>query len=176
MDDYNSISGSIVDLFWADGVERHCLIMWAFWLSDQEEADKLCCSQSQCCKVCVCPKDRLHEPFTKFARRSAKEEEKKVRDAFKGIFPGQRGVLDRHPPLFKLGTCPSSGRPRWMPTKHCSNAIYEKVRKQLGLHLVENGLWRANYFDHLHQVLPFSGILFEHNMYLVCMNYDISLH
>ena len=150
MDDYNKISLSPMDLRFPDGVERYAYLMWAAWIADQQEMDRICCETSQKCKQCVAPKNRLHEPHTVFARRRAKDVERAVRDAaFNGIVPGQAPG----PPLFKLGTDPKSKRPRWFPTPACTVARYEATRKALGgVHLVENGLWRTKHFDYLMQV------------------------
>ena len=81
MDDYNKISLSPMDLRFPDGVERYAYLMWAGWIADQQEMDRICCETSQKCKQCVAPKNRLHEPHTVFARRRAKDVERAVRDA-----------------------------------------------------------------------------------------------
>ena len=150
MDDYNAISQSPLNLRFPDGLERYSYIMWAGWISDQQELDRICCESSQTCKQCAAPKNRLHEPHTVFARRRAKDVEKAVRDAaFNGIVPGQAPG----PPLFKLATDSKSKLPRWFPTPARTPARYKATRKALGgVHLVENGLWRARHYDYLMQV------------------------
>jgi hypothetical protein len=159
MDDYNEISRSTLVLRFPDGIQRESYIMWAGWIADQQEMDRICCETSQKCKQCVAPKNRLHEPHTVFARRNAKDVERAVRDAaLNGKLPG----LAPGPPLFKLGTDPRSKRPRWIPTPACTTKRYEDARTALGgVHLIENGLWRARHFDYLMQVysLFVSGLL-----------------
>ena len=159
MDDYNAISLSPMDIRFPYGIQRFGYIMWAAWIADQQESDRLCCESSQKCKQCVAPKNRLHEPHTVFARRTAKDVERAVRDAaFNGRVPGQAPG----PPLFTLGTDPKSKRPRWFPTPACTTKRYEDTRKALGgVHLVENGLWRTRHFDYLAQVYSlFASSLF----------------
>ena len=153
MDDYNEISLTTMDLRFPDGIIRSCYLMWAAWIADQQEMDKLCCETSQKCKQCVAPKNRLHEPHTVFDRRKAKDVERAVRNAaFNGRLPGQ-APGHAGPPLFKLGTDPKSKRLRWLPTPECNRKKYEDARTALGgVHLIENGLWRPRHYDYLMQV------------------------
>ena len=152
MDDYNEISKSTIHVRYPDGIWRESYLMWGAWIADQQEFDKLCCETSQRCKQCDAPKNRLHEPHTVFAPRKAKDVERAVRNAaFAGRLPGQPGQAG--PPLFTIGTDPKSKRPRWFPTPACTKKVYEDTRQALGgVHLVENGLWRARHFDYLMQV------------------------
>ena len=154
MDDYNAISLSPMDLRFPDGISRLAYVMWAAWIADQQEMDRICCETSQRCKQCVAPKNRLHEPHTVFARRKAKDVERAVRDAaFNGRLPGHAPGQAAGPPLFTLGTDPKSKRPRWLPTPACSTKRYEDAKTALGgVHLIENGLWRARHYDYLMQV------------------------
>ena len=167
MDDYNKISLSPMDLRFPDGLERYSYIMWAGWIADHQEMDRICCETSQKCKQCVAPKNRLHEPHTMFSQRRAKDVERAVHDAaFNWIVPGQAPG----PPLFKLGTDPKSKRPRWFPTLACTQTRYEATRKALGgVHLVENGLWCARHFDYLMQVYS----LFASCLQWVCTFYAL---
>jgi hypothetical protein len=71
MDDYNDISRCPLVLPFPDGIERYAYIMWAGWIADQQEMDRICCESSQKCKQCVAPKNRLHEAHTVFASRDA---------------------------------------------------------------------------------------------------------
>ena len=162
MDEGRSITERPIWLRWPDGIWRLCYLMWAAYIADQQEMDKVCCETSQKCKQCTAPKDRLHEAFTRFPRRSGKDVERAVRDAFAGkVQGGSQGRQRRlgsavaaSMPLFKLGTDPSSRRPRYFPTAACTTAVYERTRKALGgIHLVENALWRNRHFDHLMQAL-----------------------
>jgi len=163
MDDYNAISETTLTLRFPDGVDREAYLMWSAWIADQQEYDKLCCETSQRCKQCDAPKNRLHEPHTVFPPRQAKQVKRAVCDAaFAGLLPGQAKA---GPPLFTIGTDPKSKRPRWFPTLACTKKVYEDVRKALGgVHLVENGLWRARHYDYLVQVYS----LFAHGLVLVC--------
>jgi hypothetical protein len=153
MDDYNEISKSTIHVRYPDGIWRESYLMWGAWIADQQEYDKLCCETSQRCKQCDAPKNRLHEPHTVFAPRKAKDVERAVRNAaFAGRLPGQ-APGQAGPPLFTIGTDPKSKRPRWFPTPACTKKVYEDTRQALGgVHLVENGLWRARHFDYLMQV------------------------
>jgi hypothetical protein len=158
MDDYNEIGKTPIWLRFPDGISRLAYIMMAGWIADQQEQDKMCAETSQRCKQCVCPKDRLHEAHTKWARRKGREVERAVRRAaFEGRLPGERG-LPSMPVLFKQEVDKRSKRPRWMPTAAClqnegRNGLYEKTRQALGgVHLVENALWRARHYDYLMQV------------------------
>jgi hypothetical protein len=150
MDDYNDISRCPLVLPFPDGIERYAYIMWAGWIADQQEMDRICCESSQKCKQCVAPKNRLHEAHTVFASRDAQDVKSAVLDAaFKGIVPGRAPG----PPLFTLGTDQKSKRPRWLPTPACTPARYEEAKTALGgVHLVENALWRARHFNYLAQV------------------------
>ena len=167
MDDYNAISESTIQLRFPDGIWREAYVMWAAFLADQQEFDKLCCETSQRCKQCEAPKHRLHEPHTVFAPRKAKNVERAVRNAaFAGRLPGQ-AQGQAGPPLFTVGTDPKSKRPRWFPTPACTKKVYEDTRKALGgVHLVENGLWRARHFkfDYLMQVCSW----FAPGLFWVC--------
>ena len=152
MDDYNDISRCPLDLRFPDGIQRLAYIMWAGWIADQQELDRICCESSQKCKQCVAPKNRLHEAHTVFASRDAQDVKSAVLDAaFKGIVPGRPG---RAPgPLFTLGTDQKSKRPRWLPTPACNPARYEEAKAALGgVHLVENALWRTRHYNYLAQV------------------------
>ena len=159
MDEGRDITERAMMMRWPDGVWRLTYIMWAAYLADQQEMDKVCCESSQKCKQCVAPKNRLHEAFTVWARRKGKDVEKAVRDAFAGKVPGGLGPRGRrgqqllaatHRPLFTLGTDARSKRPRWLPTAACTTAAYERTRTALGgIHLVENGLWRNRHYDYL---------------------------
>ena len=164
MDEGRDITERAMMMRWPDGVERLTYLIWAAYLADQQEMDKVCCETSQRCKQCAAPKDRLHEAFTVWPRRKGKDVEKAVRDAFAGKVPcglgprGRRGqqllVNATHRPLFTLGTDANSKRPRWLPTAACTNAAYERTRTALGgVHLVENALWRNRHYDHLMQAL-----------------------
>jgi hypothetical protein len=89
MDDYNAISLSPMDICFPYGIQRFGYIMWSAWIAEQQESGRLCCESSQKCKQCVAPKNLLHEPHTVFARRTAKDVERAVRDAaFNGRVPG----------------------------------------------------------------------------------------
>jgi len=162
MDEGRDITERPIMMRWPDGVERLTYLMWAAYLADQQEMDKVCCESSQKCKQCVAPKNRLHEAFTVWPRRKGRDVEKAVRDAFAGKVPGglgprgQRGqvLAATHRPLFTLGTDARSKRPRWLPTAACTTAAYERTRTALGgIHLVENALWRNRHYDHLMQAL-----------------------
>ena len=77
-------------LQWADGLWRRSWIVLAGLLSDQPEADTFCCDGSQSCKVCTCPKSRLHEPV-EFPLKSAERVRRQVYRAADCIMmiPGQ---------------------------------------------------------------------------------------
>ena len=152
IDDYNDLSSSTLLMRCADGVERWVYTMLAGWITDQQEMDRICADTSLRCKQCVAPKNQLHDPHTVWERRKGKDVEMAVRKAFAGRFPGEKGLIARLP-LFKLGIDPKSKRPRWLPTKDCTLKVYKEARQALGgVHLVENGLWRARHYDYLMQV------------------------
>ena len=62
LEGWNALTADVKVLQWADGLWRRSWIVLAGLLSDQPEADTFCCDGSQSCKVCTCPKSRLHEP------------------------------------------------------------------------------------------------------------------
>ena len=153
VEDLNAISNSTVMLRYPDGIVRESYIMLAGSIQDQQELDKLCCEGSQLCKQCSCPKDRLHEAYARFPPRHSKDVEKAVRNAaLHGRLPGDRG-LPSLSPLFTLGTDPKSKRPRWFPTRACTQKVYAEIRKKLGgVHLVKNAFWGARHYNYLAQV------------------------
>ena len=69
--------------------------------------------------------------------------------ALKGILPN---TAVRCPVLFTEQVDRRLGCVRWVPTRHCTPALYEKVRRQLGgIHLVNNSQWGLLYYDYLVQ-------------------------
>ncbi len=89
IEDLNAISYSTVMLRYPDGLERESYIMLAGTIQDQVEMDKLCCKGPQLCKQCSCPKDLLHEAYTRFPPRDPAAVEKAVCNAaLHGLLPG----------------------------------------------------------------------------------------
>ena len=104
---------------WADGLFRRTCIMICAFFTDQPEADTYCCDTSSSCKLCTCPKHRLHEPV-EHPPRNAHTVQAKVHRVADGTHTGKA--------LFKRrGTV-------WTPTAHCSKAAYERERKLLNGH------------------------------------------
>jgi hypothetical protein len=145
----NLISAKVRPMKWADQKIRETLVMMAATVADQPQHDLSCAETSQSCKQCSCPKNLLHDPPPDLPPRRGSEVRNMVRNAaLKGILPN---TAVRCPVLF-TEQVDKVGCVRWVPTKACSPALYEKVRSQLGgIHLVNNSQWELLHYDYLVQ-------------------------
>jgi hypothetical protein len=62
LEGWNVLSVGNKILQWADGKWRRTRLLITGFFMDQPEADTYCCDSAQSCKLCHCPKHRLHEP------------------------------------------------------------------------------------------------------------------
>jgi len=137
MEGWNAITEKVKVLLWGDGVWRKTKISLAALLCDQPEADAFCCSGSQTCKVCECPKDRLSD-IAEFPLNDAAKTRRAVLRAADGHLTGGARLFqrDRRTDI------------AWKPTSGCKVNVYERTRKQLrGTHIMENAFWRIALFD-----------------------------
>jgi len=154
LEGWNALTADVKVLQWADGLWRRSWIVLAGLLSDQPEADTFCCDGSQSCKVCTCPKSRLHEPV-EFPLKSAERVRRQVYRAADGMMmiPGQAKAA-------KLFERDRRSDVKWKPTRHCTKAGYERARKALrGTHLMENAFWGKTGFDVQLQVMSSTKLL-----------------
>ena len=144
LEGWNAITANVKILEWADGVWRRSLIVLGGLLSDQPEADAFCCDGSQTCKVCKCPKAALCDHTRSFPLKNADMVHNVVCGAAKGRFP------DSGPKLFDR----DHRNPMvWKPTRDCTKARYERVRKAIGgTHIMPNAFWGITLFDVQRQV------------------------
>jgi hypothetical protein len=128
LEGWNVLSMGNKILQWADGTWRRTRLLITAFFMDQPEADTYCCDTAQSCKLCHCPKHRLHEPV---------EHPPKHADAIKAkverIADGYNISAKR---LFRRrGTT-------WTPTDDCKPTLYEKCREATGgVHIMPNALW-----------------------------------
>jgi hypothetical protein len=144
LDGWNAFTANVKSLEWADGVWRRSLIVLGGLLSDQPEADAFCCDGSQTCKACKCPKSALCDHSRVFPLKKAEMVQNMVMLAAKGMYPpGENG--ERLPKLFDR----DRRNPMvWKPTRECTKARYERVRKALGgTHIMPNAFWAKTLFD-----------------------------
>ena len=135
LEGWNALTAGVKILQWADGVWRRTRILLQGFLSDQPEADTYCCDCAQSCKLCHCPKDKLHFP-DEHALKYAHAQEAKVLRAADGVLNDKAGKL-----FNRQGS-------RWTPTAGCNKAAYERQRKALnGTHVMPNSLWGITGFD-----------------------------
>ena len=148
----NVISVRARPMKWADQEIRETLVMMAATVGDQPQHDLTCAETSQSCKQCQCPKDLLHDPPPNLPPRRGHEVKAMVCNAaLKGILPN---TAVRCPILFTEQVDPQVGCVRWIPTKACTPALYERVRKALGgIHLIHNSQWDLLYYDYLVQAM-----------------------
>ena len=127
-------------LLWADGIWRWTQFCFRALLADQPECDTYCCDTSQSCKICTCPKDRLHLPQPGIINYPLKRDYK-VQDE---VYKAADGVYSNRKPLFeRMGTGPF-----WRPTIDCNKSAYEKTRVKLnGTHIMPNAFWNRAGFD-----------------------------
>ena len=105
---------------------------------------------------------RLHEPV-EFPLKSADRVRRQVYRAADGIMmiPGQAKA-------FKLFERDRRSDVKWKPTRHCTKASYERVRKALrGTHLIENAFWGKTIFDVQKQVISYLCICVRICLYLL---------
>ena len=138
LEGWNALTEKNKIMQWADGLFRRTCIMICAFFTDQPEADTYCCDTSLSCKLCTCPKHRLHEPV-EHPPRNAHTVQAKVHRVADGTHTGKA--------LFKRrGTV-------WTPTAHCSKAAHERERKLLnGTHIMHNSLWGVRGVDVQHMV------------------------
>ena len=130
---WNALTDKVKVLQWADGLWRRTRIFLAGLFSDQPEGDTYCCDSAQSCKLCNCPKDKLHECVEHSPKYAYSQELK--------VLAAANGRLDRAAgPLFNRNGF------EWTPT--CTKAAYERQRKALnGTHIMPNALWGVRAFD-----------------------------
>ena len=63
LEGWNALTEGNKVIQWADGLWRRTRIMLAAIIMDQPETDVYCCDTAQSCKLCNCPKCKLHEPI-----------------------------------------------------------------------------------------------------------------
>jgi hypothetical protein len=133
LEGWNALTDKVKILQWAAGLWRRSRIFLAALFSDQPETDTYCCDSAQSCKLCFCPKDKLHETNDHNPKYAYAQQRK--------VLAAADGKLDRAAgPLFhRNGSV-------WTP--QCSKAAYEKQRKALsGTHIMPNALWGVRAFD-----------------------------
>lgn len=161
LEGWADLTSTIKYLMWSDGVWRRTYLIIAGLICDQPESDDICCDGPQSCKLCKCPKDRMHESGSSessFNAKTAADIQQAVHDAFEGKWPGweqdpmQRSAARKKKPpepvkLFVFrGGC-------WHPTDHCTKARYKRAKKAIGgVHLMENAFWLVPGFDVQRQV------------------------
>ena len=134
LEGWNALTQNTKALQWADGLWRRTRIILSAIFTDQPEADTYCCDSAQSCKLCHCPKDKLHEP-AEFPPKYASSQERKVNRAADGLLNDKAGCLFR-----RQGSV-------WSPFSD-NKAAYERQRKALnGTHIMHNAWWGVNAFD-----------------------------
>jgi hypothetical protein len=152
LEGWNALTENNKIIQWADGVWRRTRILLAGIFMDQPETDTYCCDTAQSCKLCQCPKHRLHEPLN-HPPKHAHSVEAKVLRAADGLNPGTKPLFHRNGSF-------------WKPTSHCSKAAYERGRKALnGTHIMHNALWGVRGFD-VQQSVRFLYIYIDTNIYI----------
>jgi hypothetical protein len=133
LEGWNALTEGNKVIQWADGLWRRTRIMLAAIIMDQPETDVYCCDTAQSCKLCNCPKCKLHEPVD-HPPKYAYSQEMKVLRAADGYTTGKR--------LFtRTGSV-------WTPTADCTQALYERTRQTLnGTHIMHNALWGVKCSD-----------------------------
>jgi hypothetical protein len=134
MEGWNALTEDNKIIQWADGIWRRTRMLLMAAFMDQPETDTYCCDTAQSCKLCQCPKHKLHEPVS-HPPKHAYSVEAKVLRAADGLNPGVKRLFDRDGSV-------------WTPTVHCNKAVYERERKALnGTHIMHNALWGVRGFD-----------------------------
>ena len=141
---WDSLTETVKRLQWADGTWRFTKFFLRGLLADQPETDTYCCDTSQSCKVCTCPKHKLHllgpssslSSVSGYPLKVASKVQESVYKAADGEFcPNKQPLFDRTGP-----------GPLWRPT--CSQAAYERTRTVLnGTHVMPNAFWNRSGFD-----------------------------
>ncbi len=128
LEGWNVLSAGNKILQWADGTWRRTRLLISGFFMDQPEADTYCCDTAQSCKLCQCPKHRLHEPVDHPPKHAHAVKAKVERIADGYNIAGKR--------LFRReGTT-------WTPTADCNHTLYEKCRAAAnGTHIMHNSLW-----------------------------------
>ena len=170
LEGWADLTSTIKFLLWSDSVWRRTYLIIAGLICDQPESDDICCDGSQSCKLCKCPKHRMHESGSSFDAKTAADVQQAVRDAYEGKWQGWE-----QDPMQKSAT--SKGRPPkpvrlfdfrggcWHPTDHCTKARYKRARKAIGgVHLMENAFWLVSGFDVQRQTCKDPMHAFEHGV------------
>lgn len=139
---WDSLTSTVKRLMWADGQWRFTRFFFRALLSDQPETDTFCCDTSQSCKICVCPKDRMHLPLaggwlsTEYPRKLGASVQAAAYKAADGQFSNGTALFDR------------TG-PKWRPNKICNQTTYERIRREHlnGTHIMPNAFWNRAGFD-----------------------------
>jgi hypothetical protein len=160
LEGWNALTQNTKVLQWADGLWRRTRIILRAIFSDQPEADTYCCDSDQSCKLCHCPKDKLHEP-AEFPPKNASSQERKVNRAADGLLNDKAGCL------FRRQGCV------WIPLSD-NKAAYERQRKALnGTHIMHNAWWGVNAFDVQQMVWNYTNII----IYLEILSYtNVYIH
>ena len=162
LEGWNALTEKNKIIQWADGVWRRTRIILAGLFMDQPEADTYCCEGAQTCKVCKCPKERLHEPVDHPLKSAAQQEAKVLRVADGLNTTGTR--------LFRRNGSD------WTATDQCTSAAYERERNALnGTHIMHNAMWGITGFD-VQQCVSERCICLYHvcinmNLYVLCEYY-----
>ena len=159
LEGWNALTENVKVLQWADGVWRKTRILLQGLFSDQPEADTFCCDSSQSCKLCNCPKDKLHLP-DEHSPKYAHAQEVKVHRAADGRLNDKAKAL-----YTRQGA-------KWTPTAGCNKAAYERQRKALnGTHVMRNRLWGIRGFDVQRMVCMFMYYYLCVYVCIVCIMY-----
>ena len=121
-EDFNRKTLNAQRLRWADGIFRWSLFILAMHLGDQPEHDTILCEGSQTCKLCMCPRGKLHETGERFSVRSGVDDKSLVyRAAFGGDLPaydqlneGDRGARGGKKFKFFKVEKSTDGRSKWI--------------------------------------------------------------
>jgi hypothetical protein len=123
LEGWNVLSAGNKILQWADGTWRRTRLMITGFFMDQPEADIYCCDTAQSCKLCNCPKHRLHEPVEHplntpmQSRQRLRELQTDITFLLYGCF----AVKKLHGPLLTIATqlCMRSVGLQWVEFTSC---------------------------------------------------------
>lgn len=155
MDRYAEQTAEPLFVCWGGREVRRVYFVWAMWLGDCPELQCIMGEMPHTCIRCTATTRMLTDLRHRMPPKDAAGQQTKIRLAAAGRWPGwaiparRRKLLHPEPqPLLQ-----ANEQGYRTPTRQCSDALYERVRRLTGCHLLEYALHNVEGFDPHFQVI-----------------------
>ena len=158
---------------WGSKEWRWTLFVWGMWLGDCPELQCLLGEPAGSCLRCLCPPNKMSNTREVFEPKTTASRVASIRNAAAGKYPSwlrsARGGDAPRPILVKDA---NGLRSR---TAHCTDKLYEDVRKEIGCHIMEYALHRVPGWDAHKQVcvtllVIYIGVQCYTHLYNLCIS------